>query len=529
MGRKVAVCAVVACAVVLSVVLVGGQVGSGGFLWWGNHEPIYIYGNDDFTVKNGVMSGSGTAADPYIIEGWRIDSPKADYGIYIDHTTAHFVVRDCVIESTRRAGIYLNTVKNGRIEHTQVGLSDTAVYLLDSSRNVFTMNVIAQSKYGVVMAAYSRENVIYNNSFYDNGLNGHDPERRNRWYDSCVGNYWSDYDGLDSDGDGIGDVPYYALMDEFPLMTPSVDWTRVAPAGLSYSGNQVSPEGALVVTSQTPISLVSQDPGSGLETIMYAIDRSEWAEYTGPIYLTGDDGPRTLRYYGIDQLGNAEQESTVRFVLDNHPPVTEITVGDPKYQDDRALWVTSASEFTLERVQESTYGRATTYFQIDSRGWMMYNGPFRISGPDGPYTIAYYSRNASGVTEEIQTLVVIKDDAPPSTRGSQSSQSSSGGIGVQVGPPTVEPEPTPEPEPEMETPVVVEPEPEPEPEPVVETPVVVEPEPEPEPEPVVETPAEPEPEPEVVETPETEEETAPEMPVVEPETEPVQTPSDESV
>jgi len=120
MGRKVGFAVAGIMAVALSVVLVGGQVGGGGFVWWGNREPIYIYGNDDFTVENGVMSGSGTADDPYIIEGWRIDSPRAEYGIYVDHTTVHFVIRDCVIERPRLAGIYFNTVRNSRVEGTQL-------------------------------------------------------------------------------------------------------------------------------------------------------------------------------------------------------------------------------------------------------------------------------------------------------------------------------------------------------------------------------------------------------------------------
>ena len=106
MGRKVGLAAAVLMIAVLSAGLVGGQVGDGGFLWWGTREPIYIYGNGDFTVENGVMSGRGTAADPYIIEGWRIDAPKADYGVTIDHTTAHFVIRDCVIERVLRRGSF---------------------------------------------------------------------------------------------------------------------------------------------------------------------------------------------------------------------------------------------------------------------------------------------------------------------------------------------------------------------------------------------------------------------------------------
>jgi len=44
------------------------------------------------------------------------------------------------------------------------------------------------------------------------------------WDNSIIGNYWSDYSGLDENDDGIGDTPY--IMDEnnkdnYPLMTPT--------------------------------------------------------------------------------------------------------------------------------------------------------------------------------------------------------------------------------------------------------------------------------------------------------------------
>ena len=447
MGRKVAGAAVATFAVVLSVVLVGGQIGSGGFLWWGNHEPIYIYGNDGFTVENGVFSGSGTVEDPYVIEGWRVDHPQADYGIYIDHTTAHFVIRDCVIEGTCLAGIYFNTVQNGRVEDTQIGLSDTALYLLDSAYNVIERNVIAESKYGVVTAANSRNNIITGNTFLDNGLNAYDPNRWNQWNLNCIGNYWSDYKGYDADSDGIGDIPYYAIYDKYPLMSPPVEWTRVAAAGLTYAGNVVSPDGSLVVSSETPISLSAMDPGSGLAEIQYAIDRGPWSVYTTPIYLVGEDGPQKLTYYGIDFLGNAEQQRTVSFILDNHPPITQIEVGEPKYEDARGIWITSKSQITLTLLQASTYGTTQTFYRIDGRGWQLYGAPFTISGTDGPHQISYYSRNASGVTEDLKTFIIIKDDAPPSTRGAQA-PSSGAGVRIEVGPPAAV-------TPSVETPAVV--------------------------------------------------------------------------
>jgi parallel beta-helix repeat protein len=223
MGRKVALTTAAVLVVVLSVVLMGGEVGTGRFFERGNHEPIYIYGDEGFTVENGVVSGCGTAAAPYVIEGWRIDAPQADYGIYIDHTTAHFVVRDCTVERARLAGVYFNTVRNGRVERSRIGLSDTAVYLLNSAGNAFRRNVVADSLYGIVMGARSADNVVAGNAFLDNGMNAYDPYHDNLWAEDCRGNYWSDYTGSDRDGDGIGDVPHYRVYDPRPLMAPPVD------------------------------------------------------------------------------------------------------------------------------------------------------------------------------------------------------------------------------------------------------------------------------------------------------------------
>ena len=431
MGRKVGLM-VAAMAVALSVVLVGGQIGGGGFLWCGNREPIYIYGNDDFTVKNGVMSGSGTADDPYIIEGWRIDSPTAEYGIYMDHTTAHFVIRDCVIERSRLAGIYFNTVRNGRVEGTQIGLADTAVYFLDSSDNVFKANVVAESRYGVVMGANSRGNCIVGNAFLDNGMNGYDPSRWNAWFESCRGNYWSDYDGGDEDGDGIGDVAYYHVYDRYPLIDPPAEWTGVAPAGLELAGNRVAPDGSLIVTSEMAITLSAVDLGSGVAEIRYTIDDGEWLPYEGPIYITGEDGPLKLTYYGLDHLGNAEPKQRVSLFLDNHPPETVLEAGEPRYVDERGTWITSSSPITLRLLQGSTYGKTLIHYDIDGRGWWLYSRPFVVEGPDGPHRITYYASNASGVTETVKSTVLYKDDAAPSTRGGRAPSAIEGQSGGDV-------------------------------------------------------------------------------------------------
>ena len=84
------------------------------------HDPIDIDGNAQFTNASGVVRGSGTPEDPYIIEGWEINV-SGDFGvdgIRIWHTDAHFIVRDVYVSSILTAansGISLHSVENGSV------------------------------------------------------------------------------------------------------------------------------------------------------------------------------------------------------------------------------------------------------------------------------------------------------------------------------------------------------------------------------------------------------------------------------
>ncbi|MEA1871045.1 MAG: hypothetical protein U9N00_02460, partial [Candidatus Bipolaricaulota bacterium] len=142
-------------------------------------------------------------------------------------------------------------------------------------------------------------------------------------------------------------------------------------------------------------------------------------EYTAPFTLTGPDGPYKVFYYGVDHLGNTEAVTTLSFLLDNHPPQTAISFGDPNYLNEVGQWITSKTLITLDLLASSTYGETKTYYTIDGGRWRRYSGPFTLAGADGPHVITYYSQNASGNAEDVKAITVFKDDAPPTTRGAQ--------------------------------------------------------------------------------------------------------------
>lgn len=198
-------------------ILAGGQY-CGEVGCWELREPIYIYGNADFTCENGVVSGSGSQYDPYIIAGWRIVASEASYGINIEHTTKYFVIRNCIIEGASGAGIRFYAVEKGSIDGCHLLRNERGILFENSRDNGIVSNLVAENHYGVDLVAGTRDTAISKNSFIFNGRNGYDPEGRNLWYCGAVGNYWSDYTGADQDCNGIGDVPHRAPVDRYPLV-----------------------------------------------------------------------------------------------------------------------------------------------------------------------------------------------------------------------------------------------------------------------------------------------------------------------
>ena len=78
------------------------------------HKPISIDKNDDFTRKNGVISGKGKIDDPYIIANWRIYSLIKPC-IKISNTDAYIIIENCQVRGLNSSGIYLENVKNCKI------------------------------------------------------------------------------------------------------------------------------------------------------------------------------------------------------------------------------------------------------------------------------------------------------------------------------------------------------------------------------------------------------------------------------
>ncbi len=136
-----------------------------------SHSSILIVGNTEFTSANGVVSGTGTASDPYVISDWDINLHQggqwgdcgpdpsncilvcsAPYcvGIQVQNTRAYFVIQNVFIHDgyPNSLDISFSNVTNGEVESSNL-TSYSGISIINSGNVTVSGNNVAIPQYSL--------------------------------------------------------------------------------------------------------------------------------------------------------------------------------------------------------------------------------------------------------------------------------------------------------------------------------------------------------------------------------------------
>jgi len=186
---------------------------------------IYSLYSDYVNIQNNILS-------------------ECAYGIELYGTSNNLVLSNTIVQNSY--GIYLVYASSTTVDSNLASNNDWGIATYDSDGNNIIQNTLSYNTYGFYLTSYSTGNTIALNSIIENGMQRHQDSTSgaNTWYKKITGknygNYWSDYGGEDTNGDGVGETktPHQAV-DYYPLMEPWIIANDVAVLSVTPSSNTV--------------------------------------------------------------------------------------------------------------------------------------------------------------------------------------------------------------------------------------------------------------------------------------------------
>jgi parallel beta-helix repeat protein len=288
-------------------------------------------GISNVTVKNFIIDGtSGFTYNPGHFNF---------FGILLYNGSNVLLTNNSII-NTNHPGVYVSTVGinivgggsnkviGNNVENNSDGLSFS-----DTQDNVVTENNVTANHGWLLEFTWgisffdASNNLIFNNNFNDNYDQYHgnyaqvgSEDSINMWDDGKMGNYWSDYNGTDANGDGIGDTPYEVdskNTDRYPLINPSnisEYLLKTTPPKIAL----LSPVNQVFNESTIPLIFTVDKQ---VNWIGYSLDCQDNITVAGNATLSElTNGVHNITVYAEDTFGNEGASETIIFNIDVPEP-----------------------------------------------------------------------------------------------------------------------------------------------------------------------------------------------------------------
>jgi len=339
------------------------------------------------------------------------------HGIYINAYNA--TVENCEFFDNTLNGVYLYSTYSSTFIGCRIYGNNNGMVLVLSSYNDIERCEFSNNSVYALKILNSYANTLYHNDFYDNlvgcylensadnliyfsnfiGNTQHVVDyNANMWDNGSVGNYWDDYDGVDTNWDGIGDTPYEIdanSIDHYPLIREAgfpiayFTWEPLQP----YTFETVYFYDASIDLDGAIVSWL-WDFGDG--NISYE---------KNPTHYYADNGIYIVNLTVTDNDGRMawmEEEITVL----NTPPLANFT-WEPQHPTDIDEIIFNAS------LSYDIDGFITNYTWDFGDGWIAYGVEVKhVYADNGNYTVNLTIIDDDGATAYVTRVITVRNVPP---------------------------------------------------------------------------------------------------------------------
>lgn len=217
-----------------------------GSMWSDAGIALYNVNNSQLINNDCIDNANGIFLNMFCVNNFIRGNEITDnsqVGICVINYCENNTILGNVIKNCPSLAMELEFSSNNKILENEVNNNVNGIWVLDSDNVTISDNIINTISYNGIYSQTCRNitisrNIINNinyrginldhtdgsqifyNCFINNIVNAFDEGTYNQWDNGTKGNYWDDYTGVDENGDGIGDTPYYygMIQDNFPLM-----------------------------------------------------------------------------------------------------------------------------------------------------------------------------------------------------------------------------------------------------------------------------------------------------------------------
>jgi parallel beta-helix repeat protein len=314
---------------------------------WSPKRGIHLLQVSNCNISGNNIVGSEWGAGIWlyessrnIMEGNNVESGYT--GIRLDSSSQNFAYNNNI--KGNQEGIALRNSNDNIFTANSLTSNNNGVRLVGSNRNRFYADNITSCYIGVRFGddgAYltdAEKNTFYQNNFIDNSKNVESYvviTGTNYFDNGKVGNYYSNFHGVDQNNDGVSDTPYVLetynkdtdFVDHFPLMLPF----NTSSAAIVYpdwafptSVQLISPTNSTYASANVTLTFtVNKNPS----WIGYSLDGQDNVTINGNTTIINlPNGPHNVTVSANDTLGKLGVSETIYFTMDVPEPFPTIPV-----------------------------------------------------------------------------------------------------------------------------------------------------------------------------------------------------------